>query len=115
MTQEEKRIRLLDIEEEIKMLDAEFEEWQENRGNVTGTNAEIAQSVGENIVREVEYRNKRRTLEKEHNELTGVSDAVKSYLESLEKPGQMGVSKLDVQQGRAQIDTSLNPLGGKQL
>lgn len=115
MTQEEKQIRISGIDNEIKMLDAEFLNWQESRDKVAGNNAEVFQQVGANMVKEIEYRNKQRWLEDERRELSAVSDAVNAYLESIKKPGQLEQSKLDVQQGKAQIDNSLNPLGGKEV
>lgn len=113
MTQEEKAIRISEIDNEIKALDAEFEEWQTSRGNVAGNNAEVYQQVGTNMLKEVEYQKKRQSLEQERRDLTPVSDAVNAYLESIKKSGQLEQSKLDVQQGKANIDNSLNPLGGK--
>ncbi len=113
MTQEEKQIRISEIDDEIKMLDAEFLKWQESRDKVAGNNAEVFQQVGANMLKEIEYQNKRRCLEDERRGLSEVSNAVNAYLESIKKPGQLEQSKLDVQQGKAQIDNSLNPLGGK--
>lgn len=113
MTQEEKQIRISEIDNEINALDAEFKEWQTSRGNVAGNNAEVYQRVGANMLKEIEYQKKRQCLEKERQDLSPVSDAVTAYLESVKKPGQFSQSKLDVQQGKANIDNSLNPLGGK--
>ena len=48
--QEQAEVRA--IEEEIKNLDAEFEVWQEQRGDVPGNQSEIYQRVGENIVKD---------------------------------------------------------------
>ena len=48
--QEQAEVRA--IEEEIKNLDAEFEVWQEQRGDVHGNQSEIYQRVGENIVKD---------------------------------------------------------------
>lgn len=113
MTQEEKQIRISEIDNEINALDAEFKEWQASRGNVAGNNAEVYQQVGANMLKEIEYQKKRRCLEDERRDLSPVSDAVNAYLESIKKSGQLEQSKLDVQQGKANIDNSLNPLGGK--
>lgn len=115
MTQEEKAIRISEIDNEIAALDAEYKEWQDSRANVDGNNAEVFQQVGTNMLKEAKYYNKRRRLEDERRDLTPVSDAVNAYLESIKKPGKFEQSKLDVLQGKASIDNSLNPFGGKAI
>ena len=77
--QEQAEVRA--IEEEIKNLDAEFEVWQEQRGDVPGNQSEIYQRVGENIVKDAQYRQKRQDLLKRKADIEGVSDGVRAYLD----------------------------------
>ena len=100
------------IEAEIKNLDAEFESWQENRGDVHGNQSEIYQRVGENIVKDAQYRQRRHELLQRKAEIEGVSDGVKAYIESKKTKSKLQYSKLDAP---AKVDNSLNPLGGKSL
>ena len=105
--QEQAEVRA--IEEEIKNLDAEFEVWQEQRGDVPGNQSEIYQRVGENIVKDAQYRQKRQDLLKRKADIEGVSDGVRAYLDGKKNKSQMEFSKLD----KPKEDNSLNPLGGK--
>ena len=107
--QEQAEVRA--IEEEIKNLDAEFEVWQEQRGDVPGNQSEIYQRVGENIVKDAQYRQKRQELLQRKAEIEGVGDGVRAYLESKKTKSKLQYSKLDA----PQKDNSLNPLGGKSL
>ena len=107
--QEQAEVRA--IEEEIKNLDAEFEVWQEQRGDVPGNQSEIYQRVGENIVKDAQYRQKRQALLKRKADIEGVSDGVRAYLDSKKNKSQLEISKLD----NAKVDNSLSPLGGKSL
>ena len=107
--QEQAEVRA--IEEEIKNLDAEFEVWQEQRGDVPGNQSEIYQRVGENIVKDAQYRQKRQELLQRKAEIEGVGDGVRAYLESKKTKSKLQYSKLDA----PQKDNSLNPLGGKAL
>lgn len=108
---EQEQAEVMAIEEEIKNLDAEFESWQENRGDVPGNQSEIYQRVGENIVKDAQYRQRRHELLQRKAEIEGVSDGVKAYLDSKKNKSQLEISKLD----NAKVDNSLNPLGGKSL
>ena len=108
---EQEQAEVMAIEAEIKNLDAEFESWQENRGDVHGNQSEIYQRVGENIVKDAQYRQKRQELLQRKAEIEGVGDGVKAYLESKKTKSQFEISKLD----NAKVDNSLNPLGGKSL
>ena len=110
MTDKE-QAEVMAIEAEIKNLDAEFESWQENRGDVPGNQSEIYQRVGENIVKDAQYRQRRHELLQRKAEIEGVSDGVKAYLDSKKNKSQLEISKLD----NAKVDNSLNPLGGKSL
>lgn len=56
---EQEQAVVMAIEAEIKNLDAEFELWQESRGDVSGNQKDVYQRVGENIVRDAQYRQKR--------------------------------------------------------
>lgn len=105
--QEQAEVRA--IEEEIKNLDAEFEVWQEQRGDVLGNQSEIYQRVGENIVKDAQYRQKRQDLLKRKADIEGVSDGVRAYLDGKKNKSQLEFSKLD----KPKEDNSLNPLGGK--
>lgn len=105
--QEQAEVRA--IEEEIKNLDAEFEVWQEQRGDVPGNQSEIYQRVGENIVKDAQYRQKRQDLLKRKADIEGVSDGVRAYLDGKKNKSQLEFSKLD----KPKEDKSLNPLGGK--
>lgn len=108
MTEQEQAV-VMAIEAEIKNLDAEFESWQENRGDVSGNQRDVYQRVGENIVKDAQYRQKRQELLQRKAEIEG--DGVKAYLESKKTKSQFEISKLD----NAKVDNSLNPLGGKSL
>ena len=108
---EQEQAEVMAIEAEIKNLDAEFESWQENRGDVPGNQSEIYQRVGENIVKDAQYRQRRHELLQRKAEIEGVSDGVKAYLDSKKNKSQLEISKLD----NAKVDNSLNPLGGKSL
>ena len=97
---EQEQAEVMAIEAEIKNLDAEFESWQENRGDVSGSQKDVFQ-----------YRQKRQELLQRKAEIEGVGDGVKAYLESKKNKSQLEISKLD----NAKVDNSLNPLGGKSL
>lgn len=105
--QEQAEVRA--IEEKIKNLDAEFEVWQEQRGDVPGNQSEIYQRVGENIVKDAQYRQKRQDLLKRKADIEGVSDGVRAYLDGKKNKSQLEFSKLD----KPKEDNSINPLGGK--
>ena len=68
---EQEQAEVMAIEAEIKNLDAEFESWQENRGDVHGNQSEIYQRVGENIVKDAQYRQKRHELLQRKAEIEG--------------------------------------------
>ena len=106
---EQEQAEVMAIEAEIKNLDAEFESWQENRGDVPGNQSEIYQRVGENIVKDAQYRQKRQDLLKRKADIEGVSDGVRAYLDGKKNKSQLEFSKLD----KPKEDNSLNPLGGK--
>ena len=108
MTEQEKAV-VGAIEQEIKALDAEFEAAQVGRGNIEGCQSDVYQRVGENIVREAQYQQKRHELLMRKAEIEGVSDGVRAFLEGKKAKSQLEYSKLD---GIKQ-DDSLNPLGGK--
>lgn len=108
---EQEQAEVMAIEAEIKNLDAEFESWQENRGDVSGNQRDVYQRVGENIVKDAQYRQKRQELLQRKAEIEGVSDGVKAYIESKRTKSKLQYSKLDA----PQKDNSLNPLGGKSL
>lgn len=110
MTEQEEK-ELWAIDTKLNALDAEFESWQENRGDVPGNQSEIYQRVGENIVKDAQYRQRRHELLQRKAEIEGVGDGVKAYLESKKTKSQFEISKLD----NAKVDNSLNPLGGKSL
>lgn len=102
---------LKSIESKLRVLDVDFEAWQEARANVQGSQSEVFQQVGENIVKEVRYQMERQALMKRKNDLVGVSDGVKSYLEGKKQPGKFEKSKLT----NEKPDNTLNPFGGKAL
>ena len=110
MTEQEEK-ELWAIDTKLNALDAEFEAWQENRGDVSGNQRDVYQRVGENIVKDAQYRQKRQELLQRKAEIEGVGDGVKAYLESKKTKSQFEISKLD----NAKVDNSLNPLGGKSL
>ena len=108
---EQEQAEVMAIEAEIKNLDAEFEAWQEARGNVHGNLSEVYQQVGGNISKEAQYLAERQSLINRKYEIEGASDGVRAYLESKKTKSQFEISKLD----NAKVDNSLNPLGGKSL
>ena len=108
MTEQEHAV-VMAIEAEIKNLDAEFESWQENRGDVSGNQRDVYQRVGENIVKDAQYRQKKQDLLKRKADIEGVSDGVRAYLDGKKNKSQLEFSKLD----KPKEDNSLNPLGGK--
>ena len=110
MTEQEEK-ELWAIDTKLNALDAEFEAWQENRGDVSGNQRDVYQRVGENIVKDAQYRQKRQELLQRKAEIEGVGDGVKAYLESKRTKSKLQYSKLDA----PQKDNSLNPLGGKSL
>ena len=110
MTDQE-QAEVMAIEAEIKNLDAEFEAWQEARGNVHGNLSEVYQQVGGNISKEAQYLAERQSLINRKYEIEGASDGVRAYLDSKKNKSQLEISKLD----NAKVDNSLSPLGGKSL
>lgn len=97
----------------IADLENEYFTAKQNQGEITGNQAEVYQKVGQNMLAEKEFYDKKRKLEELRDDVIGVSDGVKSFLDTNKKPFE--ISKLDVDEGRVKIDNSLNPLGGKAL
>lgn len=112
---EEQKIALECVEAEIKALDAEYQEWKNQRVAPTGTQAQVLQHVGENAMKERDYLNKRQMYERTKADIIGVSDGVKSFLESKKTKQPLEYSKFDVDAGVVKVDNSLNPFGGKDL
>lgn len=110
MTEQEEK-ELWAIDTKLNALDAEFEAWQEARGNVHGNLSEVYQQVGGNISKEDQYLAERQSLINRKYEIEGASDGVRAYLDSKKNKSQLEISKLD----NAKVDNSLSPLGGKSL
>lgn len=107
LTKDEKAIL---IEAAIFELDKAQVEKLESK-NTTGNKAAIYGTVAQNMVDTRNYEIERQRLVKLRDDTLGVSQSVTDFLNS--KP--QFASKLDVQEGRAEIDDSLEPLGGKAI
>lgn len=94
----------------INDLDNEFQSAMESQEKIAGNQKEVFQRVGENMLAEKKYQEQRSNIVKLRDDIIGVSPAVEAFLHKKEP-----VSKFDVDAGKAKIDTSMNPLGGKEL
>jgi hypothetical protein len=94
----------------IENLDSE--EVQRHRETVVaiGNQREVYQQVGESMRAELSYQNKRHELVRLREQYKEVSPNVQAFL--TKKPIE---TKFDVDSGKAKLDTSLNPLGGKEV
>lgn len=94
----------------IEDLENEYFTAKQNQEQITGSQNEVYQKVGQNILAENKFYEKKRELERLRDEAIGVSSGVEAFLNS--KPE---ASKFDVDAGEVKIDDSLNRLGGKAL
>lgn len=104
-TEKQKLIAALDAE--IAALDKSFVEVDIKQGN----QAEIYDQVAKRAYNQTSYESKRSRLVKLRNELEGPSPAVQNFLKGETKVE----SKFDVEAGKAKIDNSLFPLGGRSI
>lgn len=98
---------------QIADLETEYYTAKENQAAIRGSQADVYQRVGQNLMAEKEFQDKKMFLENAIADIVGVSDGVTAFLDTNKKP--LEHSKFDVDAGRAKIDTSMNPLGGKEL
>ena len=94
----------------LAKLDADHQEEIKAREMATGNQSEVFSEVGRRAVADREYQTKRKRYLEAINEEEEVSSGVENFLKK-EEP----VSKFDVDSGRAKLDDSLNPLGGKKI
>lgn len=94
----------------IEDLENEYFTAKQNQEQITGSQNEVYQKVGQNILAENKFYEKKRELERLRDEAIGVSSGVEAFLNN--KPE---TSKFDVDAGKVKIDDSLNRLGGKAL
>lgn len=109
MTEEQKQVVAL-YDKQIKELENEYFQKKENQGAITGTQADVYQKVGENLMAENDFHRKKMELEYQRDEIIGVSAGVEAFLNN--KPT---LSKFDVDSKAVKIDNSLNPFSGKQI
>lgn len=112
MTEADKAIVEI-YKKQIADLEKEYYTAKQNQPEITGSQADVFQKVGQNLLAEKEFHDKKMQLENAIADIVGVSDGVTAFLDKTQKP--LEVSKLDVDAGKAKIDNSLNPLGGKTL
>jgi len=79
---------------------------------------DLFQMIGENAVKRAEYERKREMLVRQRDDVIGVSDHIREYLESRkENPNRkrepLDFSKFDVDSGDTTVDNSLLMLGKK--
>lgn len=96
----------------INDLDNEFQSARENQEKLVGNQRDVFQGVGENMLAARKYQQQRDNLVKLRDDIIGVSPAVAAFLDKTKKPP---VSKFDVDAGTVKVDTSMNPLGGKEV
>lgn len=97
----------------INDLDNEFQSARENQAAISGNQRDVFQRVGENILAERRYQEQRDNLVKLRDDIVGVSPVVEAFLDKTKNP--LEVSKFDVDAGKVKVDTSMNPLGGKEV
>lgn len=97
----------------INDLDNEFQSARENQAAISGNQRDVFQRVGENMLDERKYQEQRDNLVRLRDDIVGVSPAIEAFLDKTKKP--LEFSKFDVDSGKAKIDTSMNPLGGKEV
>lgn len=111
MTQKEDVIEYYN--KQIEDLDNEFQTFKESQTEIGGNQSQIFQRVGENMLAERKYQEQRDNLVRLRDDIVGVSPAIEAFLDKTKKP--LEFSKFDVDSGKAKIDTSMNPLGGKEV
>jgi len=94
----------------IAELDNEHQETV-NSQSTTGNRLEVYTSSAANMLAEKTYLDKRKALVSFRNDTVGVSNEVEAYINRVPTV----FSKIDVIEGRAKEDNSLQPLGGKGL
>ena len=112
MTETEKAI-VEQYKKQIADLEKEYYTAKENQQPIRGNQASIYQQVGQNLMADKEFHDKKMFLENAIADIVGVSDSVTTFLDNSKKP--LEHSKFDVDAGSVKVDTSLNPFGGKEL
>ena len=102
--------RAQELKELLAKLESEHQSDLQSREFVTGTQAEVFAEVGRRAVADREYQTKRSRFIEAINEETEVSSGVAGFLKKDEP-----VSKFDLDSGKSTLDTSMQPLGGKQI
>lgn len=97
----------------ISDLDNEFQSARESQEKLVGSQSEVFQRVGENMLAARKYQQQRDNLVKLRDDIVGVSPVVEAFLDKTKNP--LEVSKFDVDAGKVKVDTSMNPLGGKEV
>ena len=103
-------IGLRDLQNLLDSLDKEHEKRLAERQMPTENKAAVYDAAGKGMLEELDYLSKRGELLEMIKSATPVSPAVADFI----NPPQEH-SKFDVDSGKAEIDNSLNPLGGKRL
>lgn len=110
----ETQMAIIEIyKKQIADLEKEYYSAKENQTIIEGSQAEVYQRVGQNLMAEKEFQDEKRFLENAIADIVGVSDSVTAFLDANKKP--LEYSKFDVDAESARVDSSLNPLGGKAL
>ena len=94
----------------LAKLDSDYQNEVAARGMATGDQATVFAEVGRRAVADREYQTKRSRFIEAINEETEVSSGVAGFLKKDEP-----VSKFDLDSGKSTLDTSMQPLGGKQI
>ena len=95
----------------IQQLDNEHNELLANQPDATGNNKAVYETIASRMVAQNNYRIQREKLVKALEEAEGPSPEVAAFIAPQKPP----VSKFDLDSGAAQLDTSLNPLGGRAI
>ena len=95
----------------IEDLDAKFIAGQTNQQAATGNQNQVFGEVGKRMSERRTYEIERDRLVKLMHEAEGPSPAVAAFIGPQDPPA----SKFDLDNGTDKIDTSLQPLGGKQI
>ena len=112
MTEADKAIIEI-YKKQIADLEKEYYTAKQNQGEITGNQADVFQQVGQNMLAEKEFHDKKMQLENAIADIVGVSEGVTAFLDKTKKP--LEFSKFDVDAGKEKIDNSLNPFVGKAL
>jgi hypothetical protein len=95
----------------LAKLEADYQKEVESREMATGNQNEVYAAVGKRALADRDYQEKRQRYLQAINDEDELSPAVAEFI----KPKEAPASKFDVDSGKAKPDTSMNPLGGKQI